>query len=204
MDLSGEDEGQFNAPVNPDLPEFLMIPSRLWVGKTVSLHNGSGVCIAEELVRNLRSNAIVGSASPLGDSQVFVQVSRTFVEEEAPDEWRYSFKSWPIQQIFLEGVSLFHHNERNVDNMWLIERSRPLGGCTQTYDNSTRNTPLPLSRNAEFLMTPQSINAVASNTCCSQSCVQHYSRAKITVLRSRMYDKTTVQFRNHIKLDVHR
>ena len=34
--------------------------------------------------------------------------------------------------------------------------------------------------------------------------MQHYPRAKITVLRSRMYDKTTVQFKNHIKLDVHR
>ena len=146
----------------------------------------------------------MGSASPLGDSQVFVQVSWTFVEEEAPHEWRYLFKSWLIQQVFLEGVSLFHHNKRNVYNMWLIERSRPLGGRTRIYDNSTRNTPLPLSRNAEFLMTPQSINAVASNTCCSQSCVQHYPRAKITVLRSCMYDKTTVLFRNHMKLNVHR
>ena len=113
MDLSGEDEGHVNAPVNPDLPEFLVIPPHLWVGKTVSLHNGSGVCIAEGLVRNLRSNAIVGSTG----SQVFVQVSRTFVEEEAPDEWRYSFKSWPIQQVFLEGVSFFYHNEHNVYNM---------------------------------------------------------------------------------------
>ena len=204
MDLSGEDEGHVNAPVNPDLLEFLVIPPRLWVGKTVSLHNGSGVCIAEGLVQNLQSNAIVGSVGQLGDSQVFVQVSHTFVEEEAPDKWRYSFKSWPIQQVFLEGVSLFHHSERNVYNMWLIDCSRPLGERTCTYDNSTRNTPLPLSRNAEFLMTPQSINAIASNTYCSQSCVQHYPRAKITVLRLRMYDKTTVQFRNHIKLDVHK
>ena len=101
-------------------------------------------------------------------------------------------------------MSLFHHNERNVYNIMLIKRSRPLGGCTRTYDNSTRNIPSPPSRNAEFLMTHQSINAVASNTCCSQSCVQHYPRAKITILRSRMYDKTTVHFRNHIKLDVHR
>ena len=50
MDFSGEDEGHVNAPPNPDLPEFLVIPPRLWVGKTVSLHNGSGVCIAEGLV----------------------------------------------------------------------------------------------------------------------------------------------------------
>ena len=34
--------------------------------------------------------------------------------------------------------------------------------------------------------------------------MQHYPRAKITVLRSHMYSKTTVQFRNHIKLDIHR
>ena len=176
MDFSGEDKGHVNAPMNLDLPEFLVIPPHLWVGKTVSLHNGSGVRIAEGLVRNLRSNAIVGLAGPLGDSQVFVQVSRTFVEEEAPDEWRYSFKSWPIQQVFLEGVSFFHHSVHNAYNIWLIERSRPLGGCTQTYDK-TRNTPLPLPRNAEFLMIPQSINAVASNTCCTQSCVQHYPRA---------------------------
>ena len=53
-------------------------------------------------------------------------------------------------------------------------------------------------------MTPQSINSVASNTCCSLSCVQHYPRAKITVLQSCMYDKTMVQFRNHIKPDVHK
>ena len=53
-------------------------------------------------------------------------------------------------------------------------------------------------------MTPQSINVVASNTCCSQSYVQHYLRVKITVLRLRMYNKTTIQFKNHIKLDVHR
>ena len=117
MDLSKEDEGHVNALLNPDLPEFLVIPSRLWVGKTVSLHNGSGVYIAKGLVQNLQSNAIVGLVSPLGDSQVFVQVSRTFVEEEASDEWRYSFKSWPIQQVFLEGVSLFHHSERNIYNM---------------------------------------------------------------------------------------
>ena len=52
MDLSGEDKGHVNAPVNPDLPKFLVIPLRLWVGKTISLHTGSGVCIGEGLVQN--------------------------------------------------------------------------------------------------------------------------------------------------------
>ena len=147
----------------------------------------------------------MGSSSLFGDSQFFVQVSRMFVEEEAPNEWRCSIKSWPIQQLFFDGMSLFHHSEHNIYNMWLVKRSRPLGGRTHTYDNSTRNTPPPVSWNAEFLMTPQSINADASNkSCYSQSYVQHYPRAKITILRLCMSDKTAVQFRNHIKLDVHR
>ena len=96
MDLSAEDEGHINAPVNPDLPEFLVIPPRLWVGKTISLHNGSGVCVTEGLVQNLQSNAVEGLLGLLSNSQVFVQVFCTFVEEEAPHEWRYLFKSWPI------------------------------------------------------------------------------------------------------------
>ena len=123
------------------LREFLVVPLHLWIEKTVLLHNSNGVYIAEGLVQNLWSNAIMGSSSPLGDSQVFVQVSRRIVEEEAPDEWRYLFKSWPIQQVFFDGINLFHHIERNVYNMWLVERSRPLGGRTRTYDDSTRNTP---------------------------------------------------------------
>ena len=204
MDLSAKDEGHVNTHVNSDLLEFLEIPSCLWVGKTVSLHNGNGVYIAEGLVQNLHSNAIVGSSSPLGDFEVFVQISHTFVEEEAPDEWRYSFKSWPIQQVFFDKINLFHHCEHNVYNMWLVEHSRTLGRRTRTYDNSTRNTPPPLSWNAEFLMAPHPINAVTSNTCCSQSYVQYYPRAKIIVFETCMYNKTTVQLRNHIRLDVHR
>ena len=204
MSSSSEDESSVVAPVDPDVPEFNVIPRRLWEGRTVSLHNGSGVRIAEGLLRNPRSSAILGSSRPLGDSQVVVQVSTTFVHVEAPDEWRYSFKPWPIQQVFLDGVSLFHHSQRDIFNVWMMERNRPLGGSIRSYDNSLRNTPSLVSRNAELLMTAESINAVASNTCCSQNCVQHYPREKIRILRTRMYDKTSVQFKNHIKLDVHR
>ena len=61
MDFSSNDEALVDTPKNPDLPDFLVFPPRLWVGKTVSLHNDSGLLIAEGLVQNLRSSAIVGS-----------------------------------------------------------------------------------------------------------------------------------------------
>ena len=204
MDNSSDDDSPIVAPVNPDIPDFLVIPPRLWMGKTVSLHDADGVRIAEGLVRNLRSSAIVDSSGPLGDSLVVVQVSSLFVPVEDPDDWRYSFKSWPIRQVYLDGVSLFHHSERDFYNRWVIDQRRSLGERSRSYDNSSRNAPPPASRNAQVLMTPQSINAVASNICCRQNCVQHYPREKIAVLRSRMYEKTTMQFKNHVKLDVHR
>jgi hypothetical protein len=59
------------------------------MGKTISLHDADGVRIAEGLVRNLRSSAIVDSSCPLGDSLVVVQVSSLFVPVENPDDWRY-------------------------------------------------------------------------------------------------------------------
>lgn len=147
---------------------------------------------------------IVGSSGPLGDSQVVVQVSNMFIEAEAPHEWRYLFKSWPIPQVFLDEVSLFYHSKYDIYNMWMVECSRPIDGCNCSYDSSSRNTHLPVSCNAEFLMIPQFINAVASTSCCKQNCVQYYPREKIIVLQLRMYDKTIVHFRNHIKLNVHR
>ena len=182
----------------------MVVPPRLWQNKTVTIYSDDNIPLAEGLVRNPRTSLVSDSVGPLGDSVVVVQVSRSFVEEESEDDWRYSFKTWPISHVYLDGVSLQHHSQRDVYNRWVAERNRSLGDRTRSYDNSSRNAPLPISRNAQFLMTQPSINSVASNTCCAQLCVQHYPRDKISTLRSRMYDKTTVQFRNHIKLDVHR
>jgi hypothetical protein len=204
MDPSSGEEDSVVVPMNPDIPEFRVVPPRLWVERTVSLHDSDGLKIAEGLPRNLRSNAISESSGPLGDSLIVVQVSNVFVPVERPEDWIYSFKSWPIRQVFLDGVSLLHHSQRDIFNRWVQEQSRECGKRTRSYDNSSRNYHAPVSRKAQTLLTPQSINAVASNTCCSQHCVQHYPREKIKILRSRMYEKTTVQFKNHIKLDVHR
>ena len=204
MDYVSDDEVPVEVPVNPDLPDFVVVPSRQWQNKTVTIYSDDNIPLAEGLIRNPRSSLVSDTVGPLGDSVVVVQVSRSLVEEESEDDWRYSFKTWPISHVYLDGVSLEHHSQRDVYNRWVAERNRSLGDRTRSYDNSSRNTPPPISRHAEFLMTQPSINSVAANTCCAHLCVQHYPRDKISSLRSRMYDKNTVQFRNHIKLDVHR
>ncbi|KAG0574851.1 hypothetical protein KC19_VG296900 [Ceratodon purpureus] len=204
MDYVSDDEVPVEVPVNSDLPDFVVVPSKLWQNKTVTIYSDDNIPLAEGLIRNPRSSLVSDTVGPLDNSVVVVQVSRSLVEEESEDDWRYSFKTWPISHVYLDGVSLEHHSQRDVHNRWVAERNRSLGDRTRSYDNSSRNTPPPISRHAEFQMTQPSINSVAANTCYAHLCVQYYPRDKISTLRSRMYDKTTVQFRNHIKLDVHR
>jgi hypothetical protein len=83
-------------------------------------------------------------------------------------------------------------------------RNQPLGDRTRSYETSFRNSPVPVLSKSTRLLSDHSINSVAGNSCCSRSCVQLYPRDKIKVLRMRMYFGTTVVFRRHIKLDVHR
>ena len=72
MDFSSDDKALVDAQENLNLLDFLVISPRLWVGNTVSLHNGSGLLIAEGLVQNLRSSAIVGSSGPLSNSKMLL------------------------------------------------------------------------------------------------------------------------------------
>lgn len=201
---SSVDSPSINIPVDADLPAFEVLPRRHWVGKIVDMRNVSGITIASGILHVLRTMDVPGSDGPLGDAHVAIQVSRTFVEQEAPDEWRYCIRTWPIAQVFYNGVSLFHHQQRDTFNSILAMRNRSLGQRTRSYDSSSRIPPTPVSTKSTVLLSDQSINSVAGNACCSRSCVQHFPRQKIKVLRMRMYFGTSVQFRRHIKLDVHR
>lgn len=82
-------------------------------------------------------------------------------------------------------------------------RARPLVARTRSYESCIRVPAIPVSTKSTIPLSEDSINSVAGNACSSRNCVQHYPRQKIKVLRNRMYVGTTVQFRKHIKLDVH-
>ena len=54
------------------------------------------------------------------------------------------------------------------------------------------------------LLTQESINAVSSKTCCSQNCIQPFSRAKIRAFRERIYHNSTFKHKAFMKTKVHR
>src|SRR6478672_5126262 len=114
------------------------------MGRSVFLHDIDGTKIAQGLPRNLRSTALTDASDPLGESLIVVQVSTLFIEVPNPDDWIYSFKPWPIRQIFLDRVTLFHHSQHDVYNRWVVERCRERGERTRLYVNSSRNVPTPV------------------------------------------------------------
>ena len=94
-DCSPED-----ATLDADLPEFVVLLCRQWVGKIVDMKNVIGSTIVDGILRNLRSSDVSRTTSSLGETHVAIQVSKTFDENEAPDEWRYCVKAWPIERVF--------------------------------------------------------------------------------------------------------
>jgi hypothetical protein len=75
------------------------------------------------------------------------------------------------------------------------------------YNQDVADEELPLlqlSRKADALLSHESINLVSSKVCCKRNCMQRFSRLKIWQLRECMYRQMGFEFKNYLKLDVHR
>ena len=72
MDYSSDDEVPVEAPLNPALPAFVVVPTRLWQNKTVTIYSDDNIPLAEGLIRNPRSSLVSDTLVPLGDSVVVV------------------------------------------------------------------------------------------------------------------------------------
>ena len=63
---------------------------------------------------------------------------------------------------------------------------------------------LELFLKANKLLSQESTNLVSSQVCCKRNCMQPFSRTKIRLLWKRMYLQINFEFKNHLKLDVHK
>jgi hypothetical protein len=68
-----------------DIPECEGVPRHLWTTKCVSLHNSDGIAIGEGICHNVKSNLVVRSTGPLGDTHLAVQISRNLKPDEFPN-----------------------------------------------------------------------------------------------------------------------
>ena len=99
-----------------DIPECEGVLRHLWTTKCVSLYNSDGIALGEGICHSIKSDLVVGSTGPLGDTHVAVQILRSLKPDEFPDNWRYSFRAWPITHVFYNGVNFFNHDRRHKFN----------------------------------------------------------------------------------------
>jgi hypothetical protein len=53
---------------------------------------------------------------PLGHDHVAVQIAELLQEEDVPSKWMLSMKAWHIHKMFLNGDSLYNHDQRYIYN----------------------------------------------------------------------------------------
>jgi hypothetical protein len=88
-----------------------------WITKCVILTNESGVDVAWGICHYVNVDLVIDSDSmPLGNDRVAIQIVESLVEDEVPSEWMFSMRACHICRVFLNGASLYDHDQRHIYN----------------------------------------------------------------------------------------
>jgi hypothetical protein len=76
------------------------------------------VDVARDICHSVSTKLVIDSDSLLLDNdRVAVQIVESLLEEEVPSEWMFSMRAWHIRRVFLNGASLYDHEQRHIYNM---------------------------------------------------------------------------------------
>ena len=84
--VSNVEEDVWEVICDEDILECKGVPRHLWTTKCVSLHNNDGIALGEGICHSVKSDLVVGSIGPLGDTHVAVQISRSLKPDEFLDD----------------------------------------------------------------------------------------------------------------------
>ena len=88
------------------------IPRKSWMTKCVALQNDAGVVVGKGICHNVDSSLIIDSDNqPLGDDRVAVQIAESLSERNVPSDWVFQLGAWHISCVFLNGASLYNHEQ---------------------------------------------------------------------------------------------
>jgi hypothetical protein len=86
-----------------------------WITKSVTLTNEFGVDVARGICHSVKAELVVDSdGMPLGNDRVAVQIAELLLEEDVLSEWMFSMRAWNIRRVFLNGASLYDHDQRHI------------------------------------------------------------------------------------------
>ena len=94
------------------------IPRKSWMTKCVVLKNEAGMVVGKGIYHNVSSDLVINSDNqPLGDDRVAVQITESLSEQDVPSDWMFQMRSWHIKRVFLNGASLYNHEQMNLFNL---------------------------------------------------------------------------------------
>jgi hypothetical protein len=83
----------------------------------MTLTNESGVDVARGICHRVKADLVIdNNGMLLGNDCVADQIAESLVEDEVPSEWMFSMRAWHIRRVFLNGASLYDHDQRPIYN----------------------------------------------------------------------------------------
>ena len=181
------------------------IPRKSWMTKCVALQNDAGVVVGKGICHNVDLSLIIDSDNqPLGDDRVAVQITESLSKRDVPSDWVFQLRAWHISCVFLNGASLYNHEQMHlfkVSSGASRRRSR-VGACPYESSRGRRNSDRVPKK--EALLTAESIRNVSTMSCCSKNCLQRFPRNRFEALRFEMHVEGSVYHQKHRQLDVHK
>ena len=170
---SSEDEVADVKSVSVGIPECEGLPWRLWSTKCVTLYNEGGKLVGGGMCHIVKSDLVVGTNGPLGDSHVAIHICRSHSEDDIPPDIVYALVAWPTKLVHYHGASLHDHKARNNWNRLQAARANmPSSRLTRLYMSVIQNPPREGPMKYKELLSEESINLVSSKVCCLKNCVQ--------------------------------
>ena len=88
-----------------------------WITKSVTLTNESGMDVAWGICHSVNADLVIDSDGMLlGNDRVAVRIAKSLVEDKVSTEWMFSMRAWHICRVFLNGASLYDHDQQHIYN----------------------------------------------------------------------------------------
>jgi hypothetical protein len=76
------------------------------------------VDVARDIYHSVKADLVIDNDGiPLGNDRIVVQIAESLVEDEVLSEWMFSMRAWHIRRVFLNGASLYDHDQQHIYNV---------------------------------------------------------------------------------------
>ena len=128
--------------ISVGIPDCERLPWRLWNTKCVSLYNEQGRLVGEGMCCSIKSDLVVGTNDPLGDSHVAIHIYQSHSKDNIPHDLVYALVAWPTKLVHYHGASLHDHEVKDRWNRLQATLANPPSSKSRgPYMSVIRNPP---------------------------------------------------------------